>query len=88
MKKLLLTLICLFVSFEVKSQGIFRLPHKECVELIKKGKQITQNNSEIGSDVLYLYKDKLFSVNFHVFKIRCYEFTEDLDLKEGGPKFK
>ena len=39
-------------------------------------------------DLLYLYKDKLFSVVLSAYQIRCYEFTEDQDLKEGGPKFK
>ena len=54
MKKILLMLICLFVSFEVKAQGIFRIPHKECVELIKKGKQITQHN-EMLEGTFYIY---------------------------------
>ena len=75
-------MICLFVSFEVKSQGIFRLPHKECVELIKIGKQITLDNARGGSDILYLYNDKLFSVTYSDYQIRLYELTEDQDLKE------
>ena len=68
MKKILLLLICLFVSFEVKSlikkSGVqSNVSKKECYNALDKGKKVIENNNKNFTFLLILYKGEAYHVN-------------------------
>ena len=68
MKKLLLILFCLFVTFEVKSQQrLVSIPMKDCLKYLDKGKIIhkekTNGAKEINVQTIFSYKQKIYIHN-------------------------
>ena len=65
MKKLLLTLICLFMSFEVKSEERYdNVDMKDCLQYLDKGKVLHKvesgNNNYFKVITVFSYKQKTY----------------------------
>ena len=72
MKKLLLILICLFVSFKVKSEErLVRIPMKDCLKYLDKGKIIhkekTKGVGKVNVQTFFSYKQKIYIHNLFLF---------------------
>ena len=75
MKKLLLILICLFVSFEVRSgKRMDDIDMKDCLEFLGKGKVLHKIESKVEDyltvDTFFSYKQKTYQhrLNFNIIR--------------------